>query len=146
MRKYKRKGAYEWEREWHQNHSALIVPRVAFEYQVHDAPIMSVLLEYLKTDPMLFMLRAKVNKGSRLVLHVDGIDIPQSRTTRYHVANRGGQLIKIMPPLKGKTEDRRFDICKGAKVQPCNDIRHARLNDINLSWYEAEVEKLCLIL
>ena len=27
--KVKRKGCYEYEQEWHQNHSALVVPKVA---------------------------------------------------------------------------------------------------------------------
>ena len=55
----------------------------------------------------------------------------------------GGTLTKIMPPLKGKTEYRRFAVEKGWKVCECNDIANAVL-PIDYDYYVQEVEKLCL--
>jgi hypothetical protein len=49
--------------------------------------------------------------------------------------------VKIMPPLKGKTEERRIHIQKGFGVCPCNDFRHAVL-PIDYSWYANEIDKL----
>ena len=52
-------------------------------------------------------------------------------------------MTKIMPPLKDKTEWRRFAVQKGWKVCVCNDIKDAVL-DIDYDWYVNEIEKLVL--
>ena len=37
MARVKRKGAFEYDLEWHQNHSALVVPRVAEQVMLNGA-------------------------------------------------------------------------------------------------------------
>jgi hypothetical protein len=64
-------------------------------------------------------------------------------TTRYYIAIDGGTLTKVMPPLKDKTEWRRFAVQKGWSVCVCNRIEDATL-DIDFDWYVNEVEKLTL--
>ena len=98
----KRKGAYEYELGWHQNHSALVISKAAEAAMVKGITVEEFIHGH--TDMMDFMLRAKIPKSSRLVLNVGGIDHPLQNTTRYYVSNdpRGGQLVKIMPPLKQK--------------------------------------------
>jgi len=138
----KRKGAYEWDKEWHQDQSALVVPKVAEMVLVHGAPVRETVENW--PDKMDFMCRVKVNKGSSLILHQNGVDRPLDTTQRYYVSKGGGQLFKRMPPLaRTPTVWRRNAIESGWTVCPCNDIRDATL-PIDHSYYIREIEKLTL--
>ena len=139
--KVKRKGAYEYEREWHQNQSALVIPKAAEAHLLRGEGIRDFVHGH--SDLYDFMLRTKVPRGSRLVLEVDGNDYELNNITRYYVAAQGGHLVKIMPPLKGKTVDRRIGIEKKWKVWPCNRISDATV-PVDYNYYVWEVEKLVL--
>lgn len=140
--KVKRKGAYEHEMEWHQNHSGLVIPKVAEAVLVSDAPIRETIENW--PDQMDFMMRVKVPRSSKLMLHYEGVDYPLENTQRYYVSKGGGQLVKIMPPLAKKPgEWRRIGVESGWSVCPCNDIRQATL-PVDFDYYVREVEKLCL--
>ncbi len=135
----KRKGAYEYETEWHQDGSALVVPKVAEKVLLEGAPIRETVENW--PDKMDFMCRVKVPRSSQLV--GDGKPLPNM--TRYYIAKGGVNLTKIMPPLKGKTEWRRISVESGWTVCPCNHIKDAVL-PIDYEWYIREVEKLTLSL
>lgn len=101
----KTKGAYESKQPgdrvplgWHQNMSALVVPKAAEAALVHGASIE----EFIRSpdrDIMDFMLRAKVKSNVHLVLVDDyGIEHRQQKVTRYFIAHHGGSFIKISPP------------------------------------------------
>ena len=92
----KRKGAYEYKREWHQNHSAMIVPRAAEAALVRGEDIQSFIRSH--TDIMDFMLCTKVGKADQLLYNNE---IELQRITRYYVSVNGGSLTKISPPTKG---------------------------------------------
>jgi hypothetical protein len=134
--KTKRKGAYEWAALWHQNASALVVPKVAEKVLVEGAPIRETIENW--PDKMDFMLRIKVPRTSHLLWGDEKVQ----NTTRYYVAKGGRPLTKVMPPLKGKTEWRRIGVESGWQVQVCNDIADAVL-PVDFQWYINEVEKLC---
>lgn len=133
----KRKGAYEWKTQWHQNASALVVPKVAEKVLVEDAPIRETVESW--PDIMDFMLRTKVPRSS----YLQWGDVKAQNTSRYYIAKGGAPLFKWMPPLKGKTEWRRIGVESGWTVQVCNDIRDATL-PVDFDWYVQEVEKLVL--
>ncbi len=102
MAKLKRKGSFEHappgERNpagWHQNLSAMVVPKAAEAYLVHGTPIRQFI--YHHQDIMDFMLRTKVPRNSHLLLG----DQPYQRITRYLVTNTGGELMKVSPPPEG---------------------------------------------
>ena len=142
----KRKGAYEYNLQWHQNASALVVPKVAEKILLHGGNIREEVEKH--PDRMDFMLRVKVPRSSRLVVHREGVDEPVQNLTRYYVSPEGGELVKIMPPThkmirEGKTENRRISVQKGWRVCVCNDIRDA-VDDINYDYYVNEVEKLIM--
>lgn len=139
--KTKRKGAYEYKTEWHQNASALVIPKVAELVLTQNVPIRQTIESW--PDKMDFMMRVKVNRGSRLVWNDGEQDHPLQNTTRYYVAKEGVYFVKIMPPLKGKTEERRIAIESGWRLCECNDIRNATL-PIDHDYYVQEVEKLVL--
>ena len=142
--KRKLKGAYAHSLEWHQDHSALVIQKVAERHLVDDAPIRETLLNW--HDIMDFMLRGKVPRSSYLTIEHDGKPHQLQNTIRYYIAQGGGHLFKWMPPLKGKTEWRRIGIESGWGVQVCSDIRDAGKLPIDYEYYIREVEKLCLCL
>lgn len=90
MKKLKRKGAYEYETQWHQDPSCPVVAMAAEAALVRGECLATYIVNH--TDPFDFMLRAKVPRSARLVL--DGVDI--QKTTRYFVSVTGGRLVKIM--------------------------------------------------
>lgn len=100
--KLKRKGAYEHvppgERNpsgWHQNLSAMVVPKAAEAFLVHGTPLEQFI--YHHADIMDFMLRTKVPRAS--TLEIDGVR--HQNITRYLVTHKGGSMVKISPPPDG---------------------------------------------
>lgn len=136
----KRKGAYEWDLEWHQNASALVVPKVAEKVLVDGAPIRATVEQW--PDIMDFMLRVKAPRNCYLQWGDDRVQ----NTSRYVIAKSGKPLRKWMPPLKGKQEWRGIAVESGWKVQVCNNIQDAEGVEIDFDYYVREVEKLCLTL
>ncbi len=141
----KRKGAYEYKTEWHQNASALVVPKVAEQVLVYGKPIRETVENW--PDVMDFMMRVKVPRSSYLAMEKDGETVQLQNTTRYLVTKGGGRFFKWMPPLKGKTEWRKIGVESGWNVTPWNNIENPPEHwDIDYDYYIREVEKLCLIL
>lgn len=101
--KIKQKSAYEHQlvRDslWHKDFSALIVPMAAEAALLHGTDIETFLRGH--TDYKHFCLRTKVNRNSKVVMRTPGLhDKELQRITRYYVANRGGTLLKFMPPTQ----------------------------------------------
>jgi hypothetical protein len=139
----KRKGAYEYDMEWHQNAGGLVIAKVAEKVLVEGAPIRETIEQW--HDIMDFMLRTKVPRSSHLGIERDGVTSQLQNITRYYVAEGGGQLVKYMPPLAKNPEQwRKFAVESGWGVQPCNDIKDAGKLPVNFDYYVREVEKLCL--
>ena len=134
----KRKGAYEYDLEWHQNGSALIVPKVAEQVLLHGASIRDTVLQW--SDKFDFFCRVKVPRSSRL----EGDGQPLPNMLRYYVSEGGVTLTKIMPPLAKKPGVwRRIGVESGWTVCPCNHVKDAVL-PINYQYYINEIEKLTL--
>ena len=133
----KRKGAYEYDMEWHQNAGGLVIAKVAEKVLVDGAPIRQTVEQW--PEIMDFMLRTKVPRSSYLQW---GDDRAQN-TSRYYIAKGGKPLFKWMPPLKGKNEWRKIGVESGWGVQVCNDIKDATA-PVDFDYYVREVEKLCL--
>jgi hypothetical protein len=137
--KLKIKGAYQFEKlEWHKDHSALVIPRAAVAAMTEGANLETYIRQH--PDGFDFLLHTRATRGSRLALS-DGTLL--SKTVRYYVARDGHELIKIMPPLKGKTAERHMKIHKGRKVRVCNTISpDFRLVDLDVDYYVKEARKL----
>lgn len=89
--KLKRKGAYEYKVEWHQNHSALVVPRAVEAHLLYGTNIRTFIENH--DDIFDFMLRTKLPK--KFLLHWGGT--PVQNVTRYYVSTDGDILEKIIP-------------------------------------------------
>jgi hypothetical protein len=139
----KRKGAYEHDMEWHQNHGGLVIAKVAEKVLVEGAPIRETVENW--PEIMDFMLRTKVPRSSYLAIERDGVTSQLQNITRYYIAEGGGHLFKWMPPLKTKPGVwRKIGVESGWGVQPCNNIRDAGKLPVDFDYYIREVEKLCL--
>ena len=137
--KLKRKGAYEYELDWHKDFSALIIPKAAEAHLVRGENIEEFIQSH--DDPYDFYLRAKVPRSSRLVIRSTNGEKLLRNITRYYVSNGGGQLVKIMPPLPKKPDkEREISVNKGWNVTVHDVI--APLTDINYDFYVQETEKL----
>ena len=137
--KLKRKGAYEYELDWHKNFSCLVVQKAAEAYLVHGRDIEEFIRNH--DDPYDFYLRAKVPRSSRLMLRGDGEEKQLRNITRYYISNGGGHLIKIMPPLPKKPDkEREIAVNKGWNVT-VHDVL-APLTDIDYKFYVSETKKL----
>lgn len=132
----KRKGAYEYKVGWHQNHSALVIPKVAELALLKDSDILETLINW--DNKLDFMLRTKVPRTSKL-FHGDK---QIQNVSRYYIAKGGEQLYKLMPPLKDKTEWRKIGQHVGYGVCVCNDLNDYDAPPIDYSYYEREVKKL----
>lgn len=98
--RYKRKGAYEYKREWHKDHSALVVQKAVEARMLHGADMTSFIINH--RDEFDFMLRGKVNRDSSLhLVHADGHEEKLANTIRYYIAQNGGSLVKRTAP-KGR--------------------------------------------
>lgn len=139
--KVKRKGRFEHDLEWHQNHGALVVPKVAEEVLVKGAMIRESVVNWI--DVMDFMMRTKVPRSSYLSMETNGVEQQIPNVSRYYVSKDGGRLFKWMPPLENSTEWRRIGVCAGWNVTVCNDLPE-RYPPIDYDFYIREVEKLCL--
>lgn len=100
--KLKRKGTYEYERNWHQDSSALVVPRAAEAALVRGEDVETFIRGH--KDPFDFCLRAKVPRSNDLMMEWSDIGVSMKLPTiiRYFVSTNGGSLVKIAPPT-GKT-------------------------------------------
>lgn len=131
----KKKGCFQTNPGWHQNHSALVIPKAAEAHLLYGQDIEDFLVNH--DDIFDFMYRVKVARTHRLT--ADGVDI--QRLSRYYASNDGVELVKIMPPTKEGGEDRHTRIQAGQKVTVCNNMKDFN-GDINYAFYRREVEKL----
>lgn len=139
--KVKRKGRYEYDVEWHQDASALVVPKVAEKVLLENGKIVPLLRQW--PDKMDFMSRVKVPRSSALVIEYPSKEeFRLENTQRFYASIGGGYLFKYMPPLAKKSDEwRRIGVLSGQTVCPCNSITHAE-QPVDYHWYEKEVEKL----
>lgn len=96
--KVKRKGAYEYKYQWHQDPSAMIVPMAAEAALVKGKDIREFITNH--RDPFDFMLRAKVPRSATLVMRWPEWSAEQElqNTTRYFISRTGGSLVKLLQP------------------------------------------------
>lgn len=147
--KLKHKGAYVYDDlGWHQNHSAKVIQMAASEQMLKGVPVEQFIRNHKnKYD---FLLRTKVPRSSSLVLLTqideEGLEFEETKLQnicRYYACEQGGKLVKIMPPLEGKTEFRRLGIDVDWNVAVCNNIDDFKWN-IDYDYYISESLKLVI--
>jgi hypothetical protein len=170
--KVKRKGAYEYAYQLHQDPSRPVVAMAAEAHLVHGKNLRGFIMSH--TDPHAFTLRAKMT-GQNKCLYGDDI---QQKVTRFHMSTNGDFLKKLMPPAgpegtykrknsieddyyeavlaevgsnwderihtknKSKYEQRVSVIAGGNLVTICNNITDFKWAILDYEWYITEAEKL----
>ena len=146
--KIKAKGAYNWQElytgspdgvVWHKNHSNIVSQKAACAHLLDGKNIG----EYIRNhkDIFDFFLCTNVNRSSRLFWGEEEIQ----RNSRYLISHMGAELTKVMPPLKGKIEERRIAINKGARAFVYNyveDWMSVASYDIDYDWYIQQAQDL----
>lgn len=96
--KIKRKGCYEYRYQYHQDPSAMVVPKAAEAALVRGEDIRTFITSH--RDKFDFMLRAKVPRAARLVMRWPewGAEQELQNTTRVFISRNGGSLVKLLPP------------------------------------------------
>jgi hypothetical protein len=109
---------------------------------VRGEDVETFLRRRLAEDPWDFLIRARVRGRDRL----EWGGRPAQKTTRYYVSRgwRGAPLVKIMPPLAGKTAQRRTVLQEGRPVVLCDVFDGRPPDDVDLTWYARQVQKLLL--
>jgi hypothetical protein len=125
--KLKNKGAYQWDNlGYHQNHSSLVIPQLAEKVLVNgDDPIKLIKNHDNKYD---FMMRTKVPRSSKLVLVKEKEEVKLQNICRYYISNDGGELVKIMPPVKPEIEVDVFVNEEGNEYLAKNKTEYTKYN------------------
>lgn len=131
--KIKRRGVYEYKRDYHQDHSFMVVPKVV-EKVFLDASLKIKDLVYDHSDKYDFFSRIRTRRCD--TLYWGESEMP--KTIRCYVSTVGESLFKIYPKSKSPTA-----IYKNRKVQICNHINDFK-GDIDYDFYIERVEDLCL--
>ena len=140
--KVKAKGAYEVSNEHHKNQSMKVVQKAVLAYLTKGISPE----EFVKNHEEMhdFMLRTKIPKSFKLVsVDEHENESKEQNICRYYLSTseKAKTLIKVMPPLKGKTEDRRNNINVGRKAIVCNNLNNF-IGEIDYDFYIQECEKL----
>ena len=167
--KVKRKGAYDYEKEWHQNQSSLIVAKATEANLLHFKDVREFITGC--SDPYDFMIFTKTTNAEVLTV---GKTVLQRRS-RYYVGNRGGEIKVTRPPtgvlgeykknnntskeiynaadntihnpkIHTKNESvhdyRISNLEAGWKVTECNNISNFNWDNLNYEYYINETMKL----
>jgi len=140
--KSKSKGAYEITDQHHKNQSMRVVQKAVEAFLTYDTPVEEFVRNH--DDKYDFMSRVKLPKAYKLVsVGDDEIDQKEQNVTRYYVSNsdKAKTLIKVMPPLKDKVDDRRNNIEVGRKTVVCNNINDY-IGEIDYDYYIEQAKKL----
>ena len=112
-KKYKFKGAYEIDKDYHKNHSKRIVAIAAANYFINGKTPEETILNYFNEKSLLFAknygifdfcIGWKSIKGSKLQERIiNGAKVKDKKlgkVNRYYVSTNGNDLIKVLPPLE----------------------------------------------
>lgn len=93
----KRKGAYAHSRDWWQNHSAMVVPKVTEGVMCDGCDAMTLLQDW--PDPWDFLMRLDLRRPTHVMLEdgsrLDGV-------VRYYVSTEGHQAVKHTAKTKSR--------------------------------------------
>lgn len=132
--KLKRKGAYEYDIEWHQDHSALVVQKAAEAALVQGKDPVQFIKSH--SDIYDFFLRAKVPRSSQLLLGTQRVP----NIVRYAITQTGDFLTKLSPPKGPAGEYKRKNGISDYEYQTIREEVglnwDARIHTKNKSIYE----------
>lgn len=110
--KRKRKGAYQPEKDWHQNASMPVV-RMAAEAEMCDGvDVESFISRHADVNPWDFLLRLNLSRTSYLQLDNGQ---RQHGVVRYFVSENGHSAVKVMPKTRTRIHGKGHAECTGKR-------------------------------
>jgi hypothetical protein len=155
--KIKRKGCFKYEfgteLKLYEDHSQIVVRKTLSKYFLDDFPgkqCMDYISYCIKKHNNMFdffKLAVLKDKSHEFQLIDDeGNATKLQSIVRYYVSKKGHTLVKLMPPLKGKTEKRVTNIEANYKVTIINDASHVSpieiKENLNHGYYVNECYKI----
>lgn len=167
--KLKRKGCFEYNRNLSQDHSMLIVPKAVEayfiegilpeEYIINHSNIFDFFkrtliktkghelwLGQIRNVESKELYKVGERKGTAKMIDKFFKEIKCQKVTRYLVTTSGYTLMKILPPLAGKTEIRESNVESEQLIIECNYLTEEKINNlwknINYDYYIKEAYKL----
>ena len=144
-KKYKSVFDYKYAEngDWHKNFSMLVVAKGLEAYFLDGIQPIDFVKNHDNLDD--FFKRTKYGKNTKLVKRLDSGDVQLQNTTRYYVSNEGETFIKIMPPLKNKTEDREFAVeadylCTEMNLKTEEDLLLMK-QTLNYEYYASKIQQ-----
>jgi len=148
----KRKGAYEYKYQWHQNPSKTVCSIASEDHLLNGTPVEEAVRSV--SDPHDFIIRVKVGRSDKVV---DEHGCEYQRVGRFFVSKQGVSLTKLSPP-KGPLGG--WKRKNGLSEEYYNGIRDSlygekgdldeqgypwdeRINTGNRSRYEERTTSLC---
>lgn len=110
--KIKTKGCFEKDRDFHKNHSMMIIPIALEKYYIDGIPVETTIKNH--NDIFDFCKAVKGNKSikykNKLWKNNEWVETKlQTRVNRYIIVNNGSKLIKIMKPLENEDGSQKKD-------------------------------------
>ena len=110
--KRKRKGAYQPERDWHQNQSMPVIRAAAEAAMCDGADLETFIAQAAERNPWDFLMRLDLSRQSHLLLDsgekVGGV-------VRYYVSPQGHSAVKIMPKTRSRVHAKGHAECTGKR-------------------------------
>lgn len=133
----KTKGALEINKDWHKDHSFLIIPKALKEYFINGVNIKDFI--YNHKEIYDFCGRLKSDSGYGFYYHYLEGDTEKietlHRTNRVFISNKGGVIYK----RKGNRSER---VYAGKKITLFNEYYDSPNYDIDYQWYVTETQKI----
>ena len=135
--KIKRKGLFEYELDYHKNHSFLVIPKALEAYFINNIRPYDFIKNHNNSFDFFGAVKSKKDFEINLysILNREFIKEKQQKVCRYYISNKGGRLIK--------------DFHDGRKVSVeasnvCNIINKIEneIFDFNYKYYINEVQKI----
>lgn len=136
--KFKYKGAFEIDKDWHKNHSKKIVAIAIKEYYEKGTPVRETIENH--KDIYDFCISQKVSSNFHVEYHYEkrGIKIEETvqRINRYYVSNYGGSLLKV------KEDGSTTRLVAGNAITLFNKYFESDNYDINYDFYVSQANKI----
>lgn len=136
--KIKRKGLFEYQLDYHKNHSFLIIPKALEAYFVNEIDYKQFIKSHTIHSDFFGAVKGKNDFEINLysIENREFIKEKQQKVCRYYISNKGGKLIKDYH------DGRQVSVEASSVCNTINDIKGVESFDINYNYYINEVRKI----
>lgn len=136
--KIKRKGLFEYQLDYHKNHSFLIVPKALEAYFVNGIDYKQFIKNHNNYSDFFGAVKGKNDFEINLyfIENREFIKEKQQKICRYYISNKGGKLIKDYH------DGRQVSVEASSVCNTINDIKGVESFDINYNYYIQATRKI----